>query len=214
MDITPVDAWPSAFPVIDDGDICSNAEHLATAQAHADAALYLKNKLAVVQGLTPGIASSYRLPVQIQSVDATGWAKTGAHLLQTDVSVQRSFVLNLAIPPHLAGAEISEFHVIVDGNEGGAAKGSLPTSMPDVELFSQAYPIGDADRPAAVSLGYILDASSLATYNQIHQLSITGMSAVIDAALEYYFVFSGETGGGANANDLAVYRAWAIIVPA
>jgi hypothetical protein len=129
MNVTPNNAWPGSFPVIDDGDVCGNAEHLATAQSLADAVTYLKTR---VVGARPSY--EYILPLVNLGLSAD-WVFTGGRWLSNGVGADQPFWLPIGPLPRNQGDAplyLKEVMVVLAGATG---HGGQPGTMPKLRIW-------------------------------------------------------------------------------
>lgn len=185
--------WPADIPVIDDGDACSNAEHGATAQAHANRA----KSLATLIGFDGTVRS---LPIPLDPVYNASARFTQGLTPCVDwnqTSVASAGELRFLVPALPVGAKI----LGVSAYWGNQFTTNVAIgTMPSVRLYKRVNSVGVAFTNAVgngteVTVGTATDGTGvLATYKLIHLISLTGLTQVIGEHDEYAIGFTGETG--------------------
>lgn len=193
--------WPADIPVIDDGDTCSNAEHAATAQAHANRAKSLATLIGfdgTVRSLPIPLNPVYNASVRftIGLTPCIDWNQT---------SVADGGTLRFLVPTLPVGAKI----LGVTAYWGNQSTTNVAIGqMPRLQLYKRVNTVGSAFTPnigngTEVTLGSQTDPTAvLATYKLIHKIEITGLSTVVALDDEYAIDFRGETGANSTTGGV------------
>jgi hypothetical protein len=209
MLLTGADSWGSTTPVIDDGDLCRNAEHSATAQDLLNKITYLANTL---PGVGDTVIQEVELSAGVQLGTDTHWwwgnngnatgSSGGLSWVQTNVGGARALAFSIRVPPR---GTIKAFRARLRGNVGsGTFHSALPATMPVLQLLRSP-----ANGSAFAIVDTITDASAnVAAYDGAHNLEKTLSSPhTIVAGDTYYLRLLGETGSDSLASALAIFGA-------
>ncbi len=195
--------WPADIPVIDDGDVCSNAEHAATAQANANRAKSLATLIGfdgTVRSLPIPLAPVYNASTRFTQglTPCIDWNQTSV----ADGGTLRFLVPTLPVGSKILGASA----YWGNQNTTNVAIGT----MPRLQLQKRVNTVGVAFVNAVgngteLTVGTATDATAvLATYKLIHLISITGLAVVIGEHDEYALDFRGETGANSTTGGTLI----------
>jgi hypothetical protein len=193
--------FPEDVRVIDDGDMCSGAEHGATATDLADRTVYVRDG---VPGKAPSIAVKVPL-VPAQNSNARFEFQV-VRWQQADVTSVGG--LTFPVPTTVKG-KITGIKARIHGAQGGGGHAGLPATKPQLILYrnSPAFTV--------TLVASITDPSAnLAAYEVPHDLAITGLNEVIVAGQEYFALFQGEAGANSSPLLLALSSIEVTIEPA
>lgn len=201
--ITVTSQWPASFVVIDDGDLCSNAEHLATAQKFADALTWLREGI-------PGKAVTLTIELTMHALAniSDRWTAQGAgYWAQTNITSGGPLVFRLPLPSFGVLQSVTS---VLDGSIS-ASHGSLPASMPTLVIQKTTHTIGSGGAGAGVTtaqLGSTATDGSLtvAAYELPHELAVGSLAETINPAAIYVAQVTGESGANSVASALGLLR--------
>lgn len=204
--ITESDAWTTPLQVPNDTEPANQASLLEFAQGLANRSKHMRKGI-------PGIAATIDWEIQLVSSDPTNWSASllGGPLSQITTAASENWI-PLALPRF--GGKIVAAHALLDGRSaGGGAHAGLPASMPQIDLAYFDVTVGNTDY-AGGSVGSQVDTSgTIAAYDKIHTIDLTGLTETIDPNRLYLFGLQSESGANALANSLTVFKLWLTIEP-
>ncbi len=196
-------SWPVNVRVIDDGDVCSNAEHGASAQDLADRTI----ALATLMGFNGTVRN---LPIALNPVInlSSRFAQGATPCIDyNQTSVTDGGTLRFLVPTLPIGAKILGVSAYWGNqNTTNVAIGT----MPRLQLYRRVNTIGVAfinaiGNGTEATIGTVTDTTAvLATYKLIHAISITGLAQVVGADDEYAIDFRGETGANSTTGGTLI----------
>jgi hypothetical protein len=199
QNVVDADTWTVTVETAADGDAVNGASRLLTAQDLADRSRYLYNRT-----IGPSGVGIWHVPLGDDLVNtAARWAfsQTSTIMGWEQTSVASAGRLRWPIVLPLTG-RITQVEARVDGNlgSGGGTHAGLPGTMPRLGLDRQDHFGG-----TSAQVGVVSDPSaSVAAYEVLHSITLSGLSEDIDEHKTWYVYVDGETGANALANELVL----------
>jgi hypothetical protein len=204
VNITGIDQWDANVGVIDDGDVCGNAEHLATAQSLANRTTHLRTGV-------PGKATTYRLaiPFVANGNSANKWANDPGNstYVQIDVLSQGDLTFHIWLPPT---GKLTEVRAVLYSETTHVG---LPANMPKLDVYRVAYTLGVAGKTETL-IGSTTDPSAtVADYEKTHEIAVNGLNETLGAGKVYHARLKGESGANALVNLLTLIDLYCTVTP-